>query len=741
MKDKNKNSDENNDSSSEDINKLNINQEFKQRFQHNEYRKKIEKIKSKYGKNFPIKEKENYSNEEEEEEEDSENLESEDSEGELDNEIIRDKFINTLLELKDKEETKKLLENKKPIFNDEDFKEKRIKIHTEEDKKIEYNINDALMDIKDDNIEDENNVYSINYKPKRKEDDKKEKNEFIKKANEEINKVNEDEEDDFFDNGLLKRKNKIDNSNEENSSQISIESNKIKNETNEEAEERIKKMTIEEALKKSKINTKNINMKLLKEIWGDDKKLSSDERFLRNYILSECWLEKDPNAINKNLLLIDKEDEENEDNFEKFESKYNHRFEEEGGANIITYTRFKRDDKRSIKRKEHDIRKQEENMKLKDKIREKDKEIAKELKKKVDKLEKIAGTEKVKELVDEIEKEGNFDIKVLEKKMNDIFNDEYYNEKLDKNEIEKFEKKEEENLNNINDNEENENEENENEDNHLWFYCDNCKKPIKEKKIKYECKICEDYTLCKLCFKSIKHNHQMKKDKVPIGCNPPENAIELIKKITEDELLICSKCNKDIVENYYFICDEDSCKKLKFCRRCRGEGKKIHEHKLHKYYINDNNNEDEEENLNPKDKLNKIIEYQTERNIDNIIDKEIPTKFHYTKVEKDDSGLTDDMLLLLDDKILNKYIPVKKIAPYSNFHLPEYKKKQMKKHLEKLLFKKKREMANEFEDKDKLEKENKKFLIGKKHKNKGEFLEKSEFKKKKRLETYGIKNE
>ena len=531
MKDKSKNRDENNDNLSDDINKLNINKEFKERFQHNEHRKKIEKMKSKYGKNFPIKEEDNYSNEEEEE--DSELLESEDSEGELDNEIIRDKFINTLLELKDKKETKKLLEDKKPIFNDEDFKEKRIKKHNEEDKKIEYNINNALMDINDDNLEDENNVYSINYKPKSKEDDKKEKNEFIKKANEEIKKVNEkeEEEDDFFDNGLLKKKNKKDNSNDDISSQMSKESNKIKNETNEEAEERIKKMTIEEALKKSKINTKNINMKLLNEIWGDDKKLSSDDRFLRNYILSECWLEKDPNAINKNLLLIDKEDEENEDNFEKFESKYNHRFEEEGGANIITYTRFKKDDKRSIKRKEHDIRKQEENMKLKDKIREKDKEIAKELKKKVDKLEKIAGTEKVKELVEEIEKEGNFDIKVLEKKMNDIFNDEYYNEKLDKNEIEKFEKKEEENLNNINNNEE---EENEKEDNNLWFYCDNCKKPIKENKIKYECKTCEDYTLCKLCFKSIGHNHQMKKDKVPIGCKPPENAIELIKKITEE---------------------------------------------------------------------------------------------------------------------------------------------------------------------------------------------------------------
>ena len=94
MKDKSKNRDENNDNLSDDINKLNINKEFKERFQHNEHRKKIEKMKSKYGKNFPIKEEDNYSNEEEEE--DSELLESEDSEGELDNEIIRDKFINTL---------------------------------------------------------------------------------------------------------------------------------------------------------------------------------------------------------------------------------------------------------------------------------------------------------------------------------------------------------------------------------------------------------------------------------------------------------------------------------------------------------------------------------------------------------------------------------------------------------------------------------------------------------------------
>ena len=51
---------------------------------------------------------------------------------------------------------------------------------------------------------------------------------------------------------------------------------------------------------------------------------------------------------------------------------------------------------------------------------------------------------------------------------------------------------------------------------------------------------------------------------------------------------------------------------------------------------------------------------QTNYTIDDVINGELGTKFHYTKVEKEDSGLTDDMLLLLDDKILNKYLPLKK---------------------------------------------------------------------------------
>ena len=114
----------------------------------------MEKNKNKYGTTFKNK----IENENDEDDEDLSPEESEDSEGELDNVVVRDKFINTLLELKDENETKKLMENKTPIFTDEDFKQKRPKIHAkEENEKIEYGIKDALLDNKNNDSENENN--------------------------------------------------------------------------------------------------------------------------------------------------------------------------------------------------------------------------------------------------------------------------------------------------------------------------------------------------------------------------------------------------------------------------------------------------------------------------------------------------------------------------------------------------------------------------------------------------------
>ena len=761
------------------LNELNINEEYAERFQHNEKRKKEEKLRNKYGVVNVKDKEEEYSGEESPEE-------SEDSEGELDNEIVRDKFINTLLELKDENETKKLIENKAPIFTDDDFKKKREKIHkneSQENDKIQYGIKDALLDNKSSSEDDnsENNIYSVNYKPKKIEEDQTEKKAFISAANEELQDNSENSENnDFFDNGLLIKK-KTPNNDLLNNIDINKDNEENeKEETPEQAEEKVAGMTLSEALKKSKIKPENVNMSLLEQIWGDDKKLSKDERFLRNYILSEGWLDKNSTGLNKNLLLIDKEDEENEDRFDAFENKYNHRFEEEGGANITTYQRNidsyrHKDDTRAIKRKEHEQRKLEEKNKKKEEIKNEKLKKAEEIKKKIDKLEKIAGTEKIGELLEEFENK-DFNMDEFDQKMNDIFNKEYYAQELNEDELDTLNKRQEKHLDlsqeeNISEN--NNNDENNNEDN-LWFYCDECKKPLKEGKIKYECKTCEDYTLCKKCFKKKGHEHQMKKDIVPAGCTPPENADELInlrENEFEQNILKCSRCNKIIVENKYYICNEDTCKNLKFCKDCRGLGKSIHEHKLIKYIIpnEENNEEDDLHNKKTKrEKLEELIDQKANYNIDDIIDGQLGTKFHYTKVPKENSGLTDDMLLLLDDKILNKYLPLKKITAYSDYTLPEYKKKQMLNRLEKLVNKKKRELVEEYENKNKNEKENEKYLLGnktklthidnkdekikknkydkkkKENKNKNEegekkkFLKKDEFKKMKRLETYGI---
>ena len=91
----------------------------------------------------------------------------------------------------------------------------------------------------------------------------------------------------------------------------------------------------------------------------------------------------------------------------------------------------------------------------------------------------------------------------FDQKMNEIFDKEYYNEKLNEDELDTLNARQEKHLE-LEENENNEENEDNNEDNNesqLWFYCDECKKALKEGKIKYECKTCEDYTLCKKCFK------------------------------------------------------------------------------------------------------------------------------------------------------------------------------------------------------------------------------------------------
>jgi protein KRI1 len=716
---------------------LTINEDYAKKFTYMKERQALEKAKLKYGKDFM----------DVEEHEESEDV-SEDSEGELINDKVMTKFIETYIKLKDDNLAKEFLVDKNPVFKDEDFSEIGKK-KKEKESKI-FTVNDALINYAKLEEEEKDNIFSVGYEPKNLEIFDPDKDEFLKKIADDKEEKSDNQEG-FIDDGFLKLK--------PDSNIIVVDEKRKENQV----EEDFENLDLEKALQKARIKPKNLDTDLLKQIWGDDKNLDKNERFLRNYILSEAWLENEENKIHKHLLLIDKEDEEKEEAFDEYEFKHNHRFEEEGGANLTTYQRniadsYRiKDDTRSQKRKQREVRKEEEKNKFNTEL-----QLAKaikkdELKKKIDLIGKIAGTDKIKAIAEELENE--FDADKFDEKMNQIFNQEYYegvdkgedlnqvieeksfDYKTDKDILNKDQlmklaeieeegwKYDDENFNNV------EGEDFQDEFENEWFYCDECKNVIKENKIKYDCEKCEDYLLCKDCFKATNHPHKMKKSKVPLGCKPPEDWKNLIEYNLENksEDLVCVHCSNEIINNYYFICSEESCKNLKFCKTCRGIGKSIHEHKLSKYII-----PTEEDIIDPKEKLQSMVESLYTPHTDHIIAKQIPTKFHYTKVEKDESGFTDEMLLFLDDRTLNKFIPLRKLAPYKEkYNLNEWQKKKMLKELEKEVERKRTELFKQNKKTEETIARNTKLIGNKKKATKSDdTLE--DYKKKKRLETYGL---
>jgi protein KRI1 len=97
---------------------------------------------------------------------------------------------------------------------------------------------------------------------------------------------------------------------------------------------------------------------LLKRFYGDDSQLDQTDKFLRNYILLQCWKDKSGPGKSKVQEQIDKEDQAREEEMEAYEQKHNFRFEEGTGAYITTHQREvedtmrRKDDKRRDARQE-----------------------------------------------------------------------------------------------------------------------------------------------------------------------------------------------------------------------------------------------------------------------------------------------------------------------------------------------------------------------------------------------------
>nr|XP_033332329.1 protein KRI1 homolog [Megalopta genalis] len=188
---------------------------------------------------------------------------------------------------------------------------------------------------------------------------------------------------------------------------------------------------------RSNINEKEQEtLKPLRDFWSNPH-LDTNEKFLRDYVLNNKYLDNEyenPDLGSSHLLHDSdenlSEDENNIEKQEEFEHKYNFRFEEPDQEFIKRYPRTmensmrKKDTRRAQKRMEVKQRKEEEKLRKQEELKQLRALKRKEIEEKIEKLKEITGNEDIK--FNNIDLEGDFDPDEYDKKMTEIFNDDYY---------------------------------------------------------------------------------------------------------------------------------------------------------------------------------------------------------------------------------------------------------------------------------------------------------------------------
>eukprot|EP00398_MALV-I-01_sp_L67-1_P000009 gene9-775_t len=411
---------------------------------------------------------------------------------------------------------------------------------------------------------------------------------------------------------------------------------------------------------------------MLNRIWeSSDDRLSEKDKFLRDYFLHKKW-EADTDKIQGDTGFDSdgpasgSEGEDYEDKADEFEHKYNFRFEEEGGTQIVGHSRNvlgsvrQKDDKRKRKRQEKKERKEEERKIKAEEIKRLKNLKRQEIQNRLKTIAEITGNTG-EHAADYLE--GDWNPEEHDSQMQQVIGDDYYEqeEELDESELLKnpdnkeFEGideayapdgsswKQEENQEdgdwqegqdqewNENENQEGQEEneadvpKNDRDDGHPdWYLCDSCFIPIPGGKKMFVCRVCEDFVQCQKCFRTVGQEHRMTKKTVPSYCMPPEDY--------------------------------------------KG-----------KYFIPEGADEEEEKPVDSRKK--NIADEVHQLDYEDII-AGMPVRFKYTQVAPNNFGMDTDFILQTDEKKLNQLVGLKKLAPYREKEMGKINVKRKRKQLE-----------------------------------------------------------
>ncbi|XP_050445037.1 protein KRI1 homolog [Cataglyphis hispanica] len=189
-------------------------------------------------------------------------------------------------------------------------------------------------------------------------------------------------------------------------------------------------------------------LKPLREFWSDPN-LDANEKFLRDYVLNNKYMKNESYTtdLKYNEMIHDSdenlsEDEKTIQKQEEFERKYNFRFEEPDQEFIKKYPRTmensmrKKDTRRAQKRAEVRQRKEEEKQRKKEELKQLKALKRKEIEEKIEKLKEITGNNDMH--FENVDFDADFDPNEHDKKMKELFNDEYYAGGEDENQKPEF---------------------------------------------------------------------------------------------------------------------------------------------------------------------------------------------------------------------------------------------------------------------------------------------------------------